>query len=152
MLYVDCIANSMLKKFANDASARTILNLMDTYKHHNLRSLIFACQKSVDIMESLNAPYGEDFVESIFFGIICFRSMSCRSRRMVDFASLPGAMSVSHRSMYFASVSCWAGCGVWRQSRSKRTACSLSHFSTCLGVSSSGGWTVFCWGLMRLPL
>lgn len=45
---------------------------MDTYKHHNLRSLIFACQKSVDIMESLNAPYGEDFVESIFFGIICF--------------------------------------------------------------------------------
>ena len=27
--------------------------------------------------------------------------MSCRSRRMVDFASLPGAMSVSHRSMYF---------------------------------------------------
>ena len=78
--------------------------------------------------------------------------MSCRSRRMVDFASLPGAMSVSHRSMYFASVSCWTGCGVWRQSRSKRTACSLSHFSTCLGVSSSGGWTVFCWGLMRLPL
>lgn len=69
---IDSFDNSMLKKFANDASARTILNLMDTYKHHNLRSLIFACQKSVDIMESLNAPYGEDFVESIFFGIICF--------------------------------------------------------------------------------
>lgn len=67
---IDSFDNSMLKKFANDASARTILNLMDTYKHHNLRSLIFACQKSVDIMESLNAPYGEDFVESIFFGII----------------------------------------------------------------------------------
>lgn len=69
---IDSFDNSMLKKFANDASARTILNLMDTYKHHNLRSLIFACQKSVDIMESLNAPYGEDFVESIFFGIICY--------------------------------------------------------------------------------
>lgn len=69
---IDSFDNSMLKKFANDASARTILNLMDIYKHHNLRSLIFACQKSVDIMESLDAPYGEDFVESIFFGIICF--------------------------------------------------------------------------------
>lgn len=69
---IDSFDNSMLKKFANDASARTILTLMDTYKHHNLRSLIFACQKSVDIMESLDAPYGEDFVESIFFGIICF--------------------------------------------------------------------------------
>ena len=80
------------------------------------------------------------------------RKMKLDTRRMVDFASLPGAMSVSHRSMYFASVSCWTGCGVWRQSRSKRTACSLSHFSTCLGVSSSGGWTVFCRGLMRLPL
>lgn len=62
---IDSFDNSMLKKFANDASARTILNLMDIYKHHNLRSLIFACQKSVDIMESLDAPYGEDFVESI---------------------------------------------------------------------------------------
>lgn len=69
---IDSFDNSMLKKFANDASARTILTLMDTYKHHNLRSLIFACQKSEDIMESLDAPYGEDFVESIFFGIICF--------------------------------------------------------------------------------
>ena len=27
-----------------------------------------------------------------------------------------------------------------------------SNFSTCLGVRSSGGWTVFCRGLMRLPL
>lgn len=66
---IDSFDNSMLKKFANDASARTILTLMDTYKHHNLRSLIFACQKSVDIMESLDAPYGEDFVESIFSGL-----------------------------------------------------------------------------------
>lgn len=39
---IDSFDNSMLKKFANDASARTILTLMDTYKHHNLRSLIFA--------------------------------------------------------------------------------------------------------------
>lgn len=28
----------------------------------------------------------------------------------------------------------------------------VEPFFTCLGVSSSGGWTVFCRGLMRLPL
>lgn len=70
---IDSFDNSMLKKFANDASARTILTLMDTYKHHNLRSLIFACQKSVDIMESLDAPYGEDFVESLDILLIIWR-------------------------------------------------------------------------------
>lgn len=28
----------------------------------------------------------------------------------------------------------------------------VEPFFTCLGVSSSGGWTVFCWGLTRFPL
>ena len=53
-----------------------------------------------------------------------------RSRARVDLANLPGAISRSHSSVYFASVmlrstSSW---GSDLHSRSNRTACSFNHF------------------------
>ena len=69
---IKSFGNPILDKFANDSSVKTICGFMDTFKHNNLRSFIFACQKCADILEMLNAPYGDDFIECIYFGIICF--------------------------------------------------------------------------------
>ena len=69
---IKSFGNPILDKFANDSSVKTICGFMDTFKHNNLRSFIFACQKCADILEMLNAPYGDDFIECIYYGIICF--------------------------------------------------------------------------------
>ena len=64
--------------------------------------------------------------------------MSRRSRRMVDLP-LAGAMSAAPQFVYFCQRELLDGCGVVAVTL-KRTACSLSHFSTCLeSVSSAEG-------------
>lgn len=66
--------NPILSRFADKSSAENICNIMSLCKNHNLRSFIFACQKSVDIFEQMEEKYTKDtsFVQCIFFGIISF--------------------------------------------------------------------------------
>ena len=65
--------NSILNKFATDESAKDICDIMAICNNVNLRSFIFACQKSVNIFEQIaDDPYEGDFIQSIFFGILFF--------------------------------------------------------------------------------
>ncbi len=40
--------------------------------HKNLRTFIFATQKTVDIFDKIEDDYGKDFLKCIYFGIVCF--------------------------------------------------------------------------------
>lgn len=66
--------NPILSRFADKSSAENICNIMSLCKNYNLRSFIFACQKSVDIFDQMEEKYTKDisFIQCIFFGIISF--------------------------------------------------------------------------------
>ncbi len=78
----DCIAaikqiigsfnDEKLSYFADDSHAEEIYRIMGEHKNYNLRSFIYACQKTVDIYQSLEGSYSEDFLTCIFYGIIHF--------------------------------------------------------------------------------
>ncbi|MBR4745079.1 MAG: hypothetical protein IK082_12970 [Oscillospiraceae bacterium] len=66
--------NDILQKFNNDQGAKNIEEIMFLMKSSNLRSVIFACQKTVDIYElipNINS-YSEDFISTILYGILFF--------------------------------------------------------------------------------
>lgn len=69
---VSSFNNSTLNLFANLTSAQDIYWIMATCNQYNLRSFIFACQKSVDIFDQIIDDYDENFLKCIFFGIIYF--------------------------------------------------------------------------------
>lgn len=69
---VSSFNNSTLNLFANLTSAQDIYWIMATCNQYNLRSFIFACQKSVDIFDQIEDDYEENFLKCIFFGIIYF--------------------------------------------------------------------------------
>ena len=64
--------DSLLSKFADESHVQDICQLLGIYKSNNLRSFIFACQKTVDILEKLQGSYDDDFIQCIFYGIIIF--------------------------------------------------------------------------------
>lgn len=66
--------NEILNKFSDAERVKDILDIMLHCKSHNLRSLIFACQKTADIFNSLDEKYlsDEDFIQAIFFGVLFF--------------------------------------------------------------------------------
>ena len=66
--------NETLDKFSDAERVKDILDIMLHCKSHNLRSLIFACQKTADIFNSLDEKYlsDEDFIQAIFFGVLFF--------------------------------------------------------------------------------
>lgn len=66
--------NGFLSKYENDNCAEDIIAIMAQMDSSNLRSFIFACQKTVDIYERIigAGPYSEDFLKSIFYGILFF--------------------------------------------------------------------------------
>lgn len=64
--------DSLLSKFADESHVQDICQLLWIYKSNNLRSFIFACQKTVDIFEKLPESYDDDFNQCIFYGIIIF--------------------------------------------------------------------------------
>lgn len=72
---IGLFSNNLLNKFCNDQRAKDIITIMRTCNNYNLRSFMFACQKTVDIfehMEHMKEEYEEDFIKCIFFGIISF--------------------------------------------------------------------------------
>ncbi len=66
--------NEILNKFSDSEGVKKIQNLMSYCKSYNLRSFIFACQKTVNIFEILDQKYLEDdiFVQAVFYGILSF--------------------------------------------------------------------------------
>ncbi len=63
--------NERLNSFTSKEGIEDILSIM-MFKHcYNLRSLIFACQKTVDIFEKINND-DKNFEKTIFYSIIAF--------------------------------------------------------------------------------
>lgn len=69
---VSTFDNNKLLCFANLTLAKEIYGIMIACNQYNLRSFIFACQKSVDIFDQIGNDYEENFLKCIFFGIIYF--------------------------------------------------------------------------------
>ena len=65
--------NKKLQQFATSECAEDIAALMFISSSKNLRSIIYACQKTEDILDRIETDiYSDDFVETIFYGIIAF--------------------------------------------------------------------------------
>lgn len=66
--------NDLLASFANEITAGDMQGLMGIIGSSNLRSIVFACQKTVDIYERIpkGNDYTEDFFRTIFYGIVSF--------------------------------------------------------------------------------
>ena len=62
--------NFLLDKFSAKTTQEEIVSIMKAFRHFNLRSFIYACQKTIDIFEKLAPHYQKDdeFLRAIFFG------------------------------------------------------------------------------------
>lgn len=71
---VQMFDNETLNKFSTVESIKDILDIMSHCQSYNLRSFIFACQKTNDIFSSLDEKYlsDENFVQAVFIGILSF--------------------------------------------------------------------------------
>lgn len=71
---VQMFDNETLNKFSTIESIKDILDIMSHCQSYNLRSFIFACQKTNDIFNSLDEKYlsDENFVQAVFIGILSF--------------------------------------------------------------------------------
>lgn len=71
---VQMFDNETLNKFSTIESIKDILDIMLHCQSYNLRSFIFACQKTNDIFSSLDEKYlsDENFVQAVFIGILSF--------------------------------------------------------------------------------
>ena len=62
-----------LKTLATDQDASNIVEIMYLMGSENLRSVIFACQKTADIFEKIAGNvFTEDFLRTVFYGIVAF--------------------------------------------------------------------------------
>ena len=65
--------NPILKKYSDDQSVQDISEIMYLMRSNNLRSVIYACQKTADIYEQISCEaLSEDFLRTILYGIIAF--------------------------------------------------------------------------------
>lgn len=65
--------NPSFQQFATDLDTSNIVEIMYLMQSENLRSVIFACQKTVDIYELItDESLSEDFLRTIFYGNIAF--------------------------------------------------------------------------------
>lgn len=63
-----------LNTFCSEQSLQDIVSIMAQYNCFNFRSFIYACQKTVDIIEKIPEKYLKDneFLRTMFFGIILY--------------------------------------------------------------------------------
>lgn len=80
---IDSFGDEKLHYFADDSRAKDIFQIMGNRKNYNLRSFIYACQKTVDIYQTLEGTYSEDFLTCIFYGIIHFSMRIKAGMKMV---------------------------------------------------------------------
>lgn len=71
---VQIFDNETLNKFSTAEKVKDILDIMSHCQSYNLRSFIFACQKTNDIFERLDEKYlsDENYVQAVFIGILSF--------------------------------------------------------------------------------
>lgn len=66
--------NFILDRFQQAQEAQNLYNIMCKCENQNLRSFIFACQKTVDIFDQLPSvsTLSDEFIKSIFYGNVYF--------------------------------------------------------------------------------
>ena len=71
---INTFDNNSLKRFSSDPHLTNIIHIMALKKNFNLRSLLFACQKTVDIYERIGniESFRDDFIQAIFYGVVFF--------------------------------------------------------------------------------
>ena len=71
---VDTFNNITIKRFSFDPHIKNIIDIMELKRNFNLRSLLFACQKTVDIYERISEidSLPEDFIQAVFYGVVFF--------------------------------------------------------------------------------
>lgn len=69
---ISSFKDAKLNCFAEDAHVKVIYRIMEDQKNFNLRTFIYACQKTADIYQGLAGEYSDDFLTCIFYGIIHF--------------------------------------------------------------------------------
>lgn len=71
---IKSFGNTTLNRFASPESAEEITRIMRICDSHNLRSFIYACQKTVDIFNALDEEYtsDDDYTQAVFWGILFF--------------------------------------------------------------------------------
>ena len=72
--------NKMLNEFADTNSITELVEMLDK---GNLRSFIFACQKTIDIYNYLPKNLDKDFMKAIFYGNIIF-SQKIKAGKRID--------------------------------------------------------------------
>lgn len=77
--------NTTLNQFNSHEKINDIINIMKSQSNYNLRSLIFACQKTVDIFEKIDYLNSLEFymIQSLFYGTI-FLSMEIKNGIIPD--------------------------------------------------------------------
>ena len=68
------VDNPILLKYSDGQCVRDISEIMVLMRSNNLRSVIYACQKTADIFDCMTGEecYSEDFLTTIFYGIVYF--------------------------------------------------------------------------------
>lgn len=71
---VDTFNNITIKRFSFDPHIKNIIDIMKLKRNFNLRSLLFACQKTVDIYERIGdiESLPEDFIQAVYYGVVFF--------------------------------------------------------------------------------
>lgn len=71
---IDSFEHAILQKYNTDQCADDIMQIMFFMSSSNLRSVIFACQKTADIFDTISDidSYSDDFLKTIFYGILFF--------------------------------------------------------------------------------
>ncbi len=72
---INSFDNKLLQQFSQNQYISDIVDIMVLTRSENLRSFIFACQKTADIYEYLQSDdisYTEDFLKTIFYSIVAF--------------------------------------------------------------------------------
>lgn len=64
--------NEILNEIVCDDVIDEIENIMDRTKSANLRSFIFSCQKTIDIIEKAKCELDKEFIKNLFLGNVAF--------------------------------------------------------------------------------
>ena len=71
---IETFKDSKLITFSSGENLKNLNEVFERYKITNLRSFVFACQKTVDLYKRFTKTYDESFLKSIFLGNVIFSS------------------------------------------------------------------------------
>lgn len=71
--------NKALSEFSCDSNAKEIVEIMYLCKNMNLRSFVFACQKTVELFSYMKNEIDTEFKQCVFYSIIAYSLRTMRS-------------------------------------------------------------------------